>query len=230
MQGAQQLGALLVRGPQPPDPPHEGVRAVAVRDAAAVRGPVPQQPYGGRPQVGGEPVGRGERELAQRGQPQPRAVGRGALGGQHVQRGGVRRVEACEQAEGPHERQQDPVLALGRNPLPQQVQDAGRTVDAPYDSPGGRPAHPRVRIPEEDHEHLGVRAHLLTRACVAALRADADQQFHDADPVRHRLAGRERDQEGNAGQRRVVHVSLVVHRAVQAVERGLPLGGVRGGQ
>jgi hypothetical protein len=67
-------------------------------------------------------------------------------------------------------------------------------------------------------------------ALVVVLPADADEQFHDARPVPHLFADGEPEEERDTGERRVVHVSLVVHGAVHPVERGLPLGGVRGGQ
>lgn len=60
--------------------------------------------------------------------------------------------------------------------------------------------------------------------------ADAGEQLHDAATVRKPGVPDEAEEEGDARERRVVHIALVVHRPVHPVERRLPLMGVPRGQ
>jgi len=152
----------------------------------------------------------------------------------------VGRVPAYEQAETLGEGVQDPVVALHRDPLPQQAQHARGLVEEPDECFGRRPAHTGVPVRDEGGEELGSRADGGIRRPGPVTRfrgllrsvspSDTDQKFHQPAPVRDLFASGEYEQKRNAGERRVVHDPLVVHRAVHPVERARPLGGVGGGQ
>ncbi len=144
----------------------------------------------------------------------------------------------CEQAETLDQGEQDPLVPLHREPLPHQGEDARRLVQEPYERFHGGPANPGVRVPREPDEDLrtrpqrgtGPRGQVVRGIAGPVGAADADEEFHDLRPAPLLLADGEREEKRNTGERRVVHVSPVVHGAVHPVERGLPLGRVGGGQ
>ncbi|ESU50935.1 hypothetical protein P376_1085 [Streptomyces sp. HCCB10043] len=105
----------------------------------------------------------------------------------------------------------------------------------------GREPHPGVLVGDQLEEHPGARGdrgrrHRVVRGAldlvlvdlrlvvlVEVEAPDAGEQFDDAAPVLHPRIHDQLEQERDARQRARVHVALVVHRPVHAVERGLPL-------
>ncbi len=143
-----------------------------------------------------------------------------------------------EQAQARGQGEQNPVVPLHGDPLPQQGEHPVRWAEEPHERARSRPANPGVRVSREPDEDIGTRVQggngspgdVLRDAPVTCDVTDADEEFHDPRPVPHLLADGEREEKRNTGERRVVHASLVVHGAVHPVERALPLGRVGGGQ
>ncbi len=218
-------------------------RLVPLRGGLLRRGThLAQQPRDHRHHIAGQPVGRTARQLGQGREPQPLGVRPGRQPAQPLR--DPPRQRPVPQRDPPgrlHEGEPHLLVGLHREPLPQQREHAHGVAVQRGERQRGREPHAGVLVGdqlEEDPRARGDRRrrHRVVRGAldlvlvdlrlvvlVEVEAADAGEQFDHAAAVLHPRVDGQLEQERDARERARVHIALVVHRAVHAVERRLAL-------